>query len=479
MSSSSNYFTNLFRWDGVIDRKTYALVGFIGFAIKHNIDRYLAMRYLHDQNPFFNYWAPLGRAARLQALSRADQQFLVILLLTALPFIYVGVLMTLRRLRDAGQPLWLVCLFFLPFLNLAFFLTLCFLPPKPTGRSIAPPYPHVRALDRIIPRSKIAIVLLSVLLSAAIGLVFTIFGVYFLNSYGWSLFVALPFCMGVFSVLMFSYHQPRSFNACVEVAILPVVGIAAAIVVMALEGVICIMMAAPIGLFMAFLGGCVGFSIQNRYWGGQNKPAYLSAILLVLPTAFLGEHAVSLKPPVYVVRSSVIINAPPERVWNQVVAFSEIRPPRELLFRAGIAYPIRAEIDGRGVGAMRRCIFSTGPFEEPITVWDEPRLLKFDVEKNPAPLNELSPYGHIEPPHLHDYFVSQGGQFELTALPEGKTRLEGTTWYRHSLWPATYWHWWSAYVIHRIHMRVLTHIRDRAEAGEPHALAADAVSRTR
>ena len=126
---------------------------------------------------------------------------------------------------------------------------------------------------------------------------------------------------------------------------------------------------------------------------------------------------------------------------------------------------------------MRRCIFSTGPFEEPITVWDEPHLLKFDEERNPEPLNELTPYGHIDPPHLHGYFISHGGQFLLTELPGGKTRLEGTTWYHHSMWPATYWHWWSDYVIHRIHMRVLNHIRARAEAFQ--ALAAVADSRTR
>jgi hypothetical protein len=147
-----------------------------------------------------------------------------------------------------------------------------------------------------------------------------------------------------------------------------------------------------------------------------------------------------------------------------VVAFAEIPPPKELLFRAGIAYPIRAEISGRGVGAVRHCIFSTGPFVEPIEVWDEPRLLRFGVTANPAPLNELTPYGHIDAPHLHGYFVSEKGQFSLTALPSGRTRLEGTTWYHDALWPAAYWHLWSDYIIHRIHSRVLEHIRAEAEA---------------
>jgi hypothetical protein len=59
--------------------------------------------------------------------------------------------------------------------------------------------------------------------------------------------------------------------------------------------------------------------------------------------------------------------------------------------------------------------------------------------------------------------VSEQGQFLLTALPNGGTRVEGTTWYRDAIWPAAYWRLWSDYVIHRIHLRVLEHIRTQAE----------------
>jgi uncharacterized membrane protein YhaH (DUF805 family) len=480
MSQSSKPLTNIFRLDGTVGRRAYALVGLIGFAIKHNLDRYIASEYLLQTNGIFNYWEPLGKAARLTTLSYPEKRVLLELLLLALPFIWVGVGMTVRRLRDAGQPLWLVCLFFIPFLNLIFFLILCFLPPKESDPSReGAPWPHVRSLDGIIPRGKFAQALLTTFVTSAIGLVFLLPGPRIMQSYGWSLFVALPFCMGMFAALLYSYHEPRSFQSCMEVALLPIFILGAVIVGIAVEGVICVMMAAPIALALAFLGGTVGYLIQERYWSPRNKPAILSAILLVIPSAFLGEHAIALQPPVYMVRSAVTISAPPEKVWNQVVAFAEIPPPRELLFRAGVAYPIRAEIDGAGVGATRRCIFSTGPFLEPITVWDEPHLLKFDVERNPAPLNELTPYGHIDPPHLHGYFISHGGQFLLTALPGGQTGLEGTTWYHHSMWPATYWHWWSDYVIHKIHMRVLNHIRERAETAWTQALAADADSRMR
>jgi hypothetical protein len=40
-------------------------------------------------------------------------------------------------------------------------------------------------------------------------------------------------------------------------------------------------------------------------------------------------------------------------------------------------------------------------------VWNEGKLLKFDVLEQPAPMKELS-FWNIDAPHLHDYFVSKG-----------------------------------------------------------------------
>jgi hypothetical protein len=55
------------------------------------------------------------------------------------------------------------------------------------------------------------------------------------------------------------------------------------------------------------------------------------------------------------------------------------------------------------------------------------------------------------------------GVFRLTGMAEGRTQLEGTTWYQHHLWPAAYWRLWSDAIIHKIHQRVLDHIKRSAE----------------
>ena len=457
-------FTDLWRWDGKVGRGTYAAVGLIGFAVKHVLDHFIAGHFFHTTG-FFNYWAPLGSAARITHVTGTDARFLATMLLVAIPFIWIGLAMTVQRLRDAGQPIWLVIFFFLPFFNLVYFLALCLLPPRRRPkREEAAPWPAVRPLDGIIPRSLLGSAALSIVLTTAIGLVFVLLGTAMLGAYGWSLFVALPFCLGMFSVLLHSYHGPRDFWTCFNVALLPVGLLGLLLMLVAIEGLICILMAAPLALGLAFLGGSLGYFIQANHWRPRNAPAMLSILLMMLPASFGVEHAAAPQAPTFEVRTSIDVSAPPEQVWKQVVAFAEIPAPTEMLFRAGIAYPIRAEITGQGPGAVRHCIFSTGPFVEPIEVWDAPRLLRFGVTSSPAPLAELTPYGRIAPPHLHGYFVSEEGQFSLTRLPGGGTRLEGTTWYRHTMWPAAYWHIWSDYIIHRIHLSVLNHIRVVAES---------------
>jgi uncharacterized membrane protein YhaH (DUF805 family) len=458
-------FSDLWRWDGKVSRGKYAAVGLIAVAIKYNLDRVIAASFFgYDQSFFFNYWAPLGKAARLSHLSSTEANFLATLLLFSIPFVWVGIAMTVQRLRDAGQPVWLVVLFFVPVINVLFFLALCALPPQARAPySEGAPWPGPGVVAGMIPRSALGSAVLSIFLTTALGLVFVGIGTLVVGAYGWGLFVALPFCLGMFSVLLYSYHAPRSWRTCLNVALLPVGLLGAVLLLVAMEGVICILMAAPFALGLSALGGMLGYTIQAHHWRPKQTPAMLSIVLLLIPASFGIEHAAALRSPVYMVQTAIEVNAPPEKVWNQVVAFAEIPPPRELLFRAGIAYPIRAEISGRGVGALRHCIFSTGPFVEPIEVWDEPRLLQFGVTANPAPLNELSPYGNIQPPHLHGYFVSEKGQFLLTALPGRRTRLEGTTWYHDTIWPAAYWRLWSDYIIHRIHLRVLEHIKVEAE----------------
>jgi hypothetical protein len=294
------------------------------------------------------------------------------------------------------------------------------------------------------------------------GMALAYFSTEELRNYGWGLFVALPFTMGLVSVLIYAGPKKRSLGSCLLVAILPILFCGLCLFVIAAEGAICLIMAAPIGLVLSLFGGIVGhIIIGNR--AAPSSPAAMMLVLVSVPFTMGMEKRADEVPPLFSVTSSVIIDAPPEKVWPNVISFSPIPSQRDWILHTGVAYPTQARIEGHGVGAVRHCIFTTGEFIEPIEVWDEPYRLRFCVADQPEPMEELSPYPHLETPHLHGYLQSHEGEFRLTALPDGKTLLEGTTWYSDRIWPSQYWQVWSDLMIHHIHLRVLNHIKNLSE----------------
>ncbi len=451
---------DIWSWRGTIGRRRYLITGLVLFALKHNIDRLLATLFDYPWGPF-NYlvfYSTNGNG--VWHLSYPDASFLALLVLAALPFIWIGVVLTLRRLRDAALPLWLVFLFFVPLINLIFFVILAAIPGSTTSDR---PSPLSARLGHLIPESEFgsaAFGIMATALLTSLEITFTTNG---LGNYGWGLFVGIPFFLGLSSTMIYSFHRPRPLGKCLLVATVAVALVGAALFAFAVEGFICLLMALPLALVLALFGAFIGYVLQRRPSFASNTLNVVSIGFLLIPGLILVEYGIGETPPLYKVTTSLVIKSDAETVWTHVVTFSQLPPPTEAIFKTGIAYPIRAEMHGRGPGAVRHCIFSTGPFVEPITTWDQPRLLQFDVSEQPRAMEELSLYNDLRPPHLENYFIARKGQFELKPLPDGTTLLEGTTWYQNRFWPAPYWHLWSDAIIDKIHNRVLLHIKSLAE----------------
>jgi uncharacterized membrane protein YhaH (DUF805 family) len=457
-------FGSLWRWDGKVTRRTYAMFGACGLLIKYNLDRVIADYFGFRWNGW-SYLDPLEHPDRFPRLSVPERYFLAILLITALPFIWVGITMTVKRLRDAGQTLALTLLFFAPVVNLLFFALLCLMPSQLVGSEPARSGPAIALPSRYWPTSRAGSAALATVLASLLGVLVTWGALRFVGAYGLTLFIALPFVMGYLAVWIYSRTQNSQIVDVVEVVSYSLVVAGMGIVGIAVEGAVCLLMAAPLAWMIAMLGGMLAHLVHGRANSPEVSASMFAVMLISLPVLLGVEHAAPPPVPRFQVHTTLEIAAPPEVVWKRLIEFPPMPAATEWPFRLGISYPIEAILKGEGLTADRECRFSTGSFKEPILAWEPAKHFAFSVSDEPLLMKETSPYEHIHVRHLEDHdFQPERADFVLVRLPNGGTRLEGTTTYQNKMWPGQYWRLWTDAIIHAIHNRVFHHVKALAEA---------------
>lgn len=440
----------LFSFVGRVDQRGYVVVGTLLMVLKVAVDVAICRAALGAWT-FPPFAFDLSALFTREVLASGPGWAPAAILLWSLPFVWIGTAMSSRRATDAGiSPAW-AALFVVPFLNWALIIVLSVLSTRDSvpGPDEPPELPIGRPVHGLIAAALATIV--------AVGLI--ALEVFALKNYGAALFVGTPILFGAICAYVANLGGRRTLRSTLGIVYCAFAAIGLVLLGVAMEGAVCILMAAPIGFVLATMGALLGFAAADACAHiGRVGP-----VAVVLP-ALLALDAAAPPPVEHEVASSVEIDAPPETVWRHVVGFAEIPDPPEGLFRAGLACPVRATIEGSGVGAVRHCEFTTGAFVEPITAWDEPRRLAFDVAEQPPPMVEWSPYSHVHAPHLDGYFRSVRGEFRLVPLAGGRTRLEGSTWYLLDIGPRAYWDLWADHLVHRIHLRVLRHVKRLAES---------------
>ena len=436
-----------FSFHDPVDRRAYVQGGAVLMLLKYTVDASVVWAFVG------RWWTPLGYldpvwTLRQQVLRGAPDWVAPALVVWTLPFLWIGVSMTLRRAVDAGRSPWWSLLFFVPVVN---YVAMLWLALQPSRAAAVAPDVATPAVD-----SRLRAGLVGVAAAVAITIPTVLIGVYLRRIYSAGLFLGVPFTIGYISAYVFNARHAQSAGRTIEVALVAVALAGGAMLVFALEGVVCIALAFPLAALLAVPGAILGRAVALRGAG----PPLLAGVLLAPVVVLVSPRQ---RAPSHEVVTVIEVDAPPAVVWRHVVSFPALAPPREWPFRAGIAAPMGARIVGTGVGATRYCDFTTGSFVEPVTVWEEDRRLGFDITTQPPPMREWSPYREVNPPHLDGYFRATHGEFRLIPLPGGRTRLEGRTQYVVSLFPQTYWTLPAGRLVAAIHERVLQHIKAIAE----------------
>ena len=361
------------------------------------------------------------------------------------------VALSFRRAADADLPGWIAVLAIPPAVQIAVLLGLSLAP----TRAGAPTRPAMKAESVAKWTAGAQGFLAGVALTvAAIALSTLVFG-----GYGYGAFVISPFLVGATTAAIANARNDMGIGYTSRLVTSTVTLGGLALVALAIEGIICLIMAAPLGLAMAWLGGLLGraIALHRRNSAGQTLSSFA-----VLPIVLVGEFL--LAPMVsFETYNTISIDAPPARVWEAIVNMERIDAPPPAGFRLGMAYPLGASMIGEGVGATRLGVFSTGTALERVTEWEPGRKLAFAVLQDVPAMRELSPYAHVHAPHNIGYFSTKETSFELIPRESGGTRLIERTSHILKLEPVLYWLPLARLMVDQNNARVLAHIRRQAE----------------
>jgi uncharacterized membrane protein YhaH (DUF805 family) len=441
--------TSLLSFDGNIQRMPYAFWSTAAFFSQHLV-AVLVFDIRHLPTDWSFYLLPLRS---MVTLSRPSDPALILALAFGLLLAWLMSALAFRRAADANVSEWIAGVAIVPVLQIPAILFLSAVPshaPRPDAPAADDADERKR---RWLPAAQgviagIALTLFSVAVSALV------FGVY-----GYGLFIVSPFIIGAVAAYLANRKSDIGPKASARIAFSAALLGGLGLVATSLEGLLCIVMASPLAIPVALVGGLLGHSIATF----RRRPARqtLSGIAL-LPIVFATEYAF---PPMtnFETQQIILVRAPAEAVWNVIIRMDMMDGPLALPFRLGVAYPLGGEVAGEGVGATRRGVFSTGTAIERVTEWIPGRKLAFTVEKDVPSIDEISPYRQVHAPHAVGYFRTSLTSFELAPRPDGDTEIIERTSHQLKLGPVYYWLPMARWIVRENNARVLEHVRRQAE----------------
>lgn len=224
------------------------------------------------------------------------------------------------------------------------------------------------------------------------------------------------------------------------------------------EGMICIVMALPVMLVAATLGG-----IAARLLPRSRTAA---AVVVVLPFVVAPiEAMLDTGAEIHETATRIEIRSPESTVWTNIVQVppigeGEFRP--RFIHKIGFPRPLAALSEGEGVGSIRTATFVGGvTFVETVHDWNRNRDLAFSIRAltDRIPAVTLDEHVTIGGP----YFDVLDGRYRIEPLGDDRVLLHLTSRYRLSTGVDFYAAPWCDYVMRNIQETILEVIRDRCE----------------
>ena len=277
-----------------------------------------------------------------------------------------------------------------------------------------------------------------------------------------SFMFVVPFVVG----LITAYHQDKITSsrkiAMITMPLFAIVGLIIISVLSGQEGIICALMALPVFLVMALIGGFIGVRIFKR---NRADKLYIS-IFVLLPFIIAPiENKIGLTDKIFTEHTQIEINSSDKTVWNNITRvrqISETENNNSLFQFMGFPRPLEAELDTVAVGGIRKAIFARGLFfTETVTKMEVNKILAFNIVADPKSIPPKALDEHVMVGGK--YFDVLEGKYEIEKVGDTKIILHLTSQFRLSTRFNFYSGLWSKLIMRDIQKNILDIIKSRSE----------------
>jgi hypothetical protein len=279
---------------------------------------------------------------------------------------------------------------------------------------------------------------------------------------GFTFLLVLPAALCALAAVIADPWAQRSTGFYVALPFWTLLALIAISVVVLREGTICVVILSPLWL----ISGMAGSLLVRRLRRHAERDRTLCTTLLLVPlVAMQLEPYVPLAENGYAVSRTIVVEAPPARIWPLLRGIPDVRPGEgKWNFSqdvVGLPRPIGARLLRDGLGAERVARWQYGiGFREKITEWQPGRRIGWSFDFGG------SQGWHFTDRHLRpdsDYFRVTSGGYTLAPLGPNRTRVTLDTRYLIRTPVNGYSALWGELFLGDVENNLLALIKQRAE----------------
>ncbi len=275
--------------------------------------------------------------------------------------------------------------------------------------------------------------------------------------------ILMPFSFGALVEYISLLKKPHSIGQSFILQLWVLAFVLFAGLIVLREGIICLIMAAPIYLLCAFLGAIVMRLICYKLWKPYNQ-LYSIALLPLLGLLLLPDVSQYHNGQT---QQEIVVNAPIQTVFASINNIQQIQPEEikySPIFTMGFPKPISGMTEQTDQGLIRQIYWQRGiHFQEKISQSNAPHQLAWTYVFTPQSFPKGSLDDHLE--MGGKYFNLLTTDYKLEAISPTQTKMILTIDYRLSTEVNWYADVWTGYVLNEFSDVVLNIYKRRLEQG--------------